>query len=149
VSDARAGADDFYFADLIPELMTSDVAESIAFYRMLGFEVAYERPEEGFAFMHRGAVQIMLERITTDYHTAPMEKPFGRGTHFQIAVDSLAPIVSALAGRGWPLQAGPEERWYRVRDSEEGQRQIWLRDPDGYLLRFAESLGRRPARAPA
>ena len=39
-----------------------------------------------------------------------------------------------------------EERWYRKRDEEVGNRQFVVVDPDGYLLRFFTSLGRRPKR---
>lgn len=37
-----------------------------------------------------------------------------------------------------------EERWYRADDREVGNRQFILLDPDGYLLRFYQDLGRRP-----
>jgi len=30
-------------------------------------------------------------------------------------------------------------------DQEVGQRQLMVHDPDGYLFRFAQSLGSRPA----
>ncbi|MDT8264324.1 VOC family protein, partial [Roseomonas sp. DSM 102946] len=40
-----------------------------------------------------------------------------------------------------------EERWYRQDDTEAGNRQFVLADPDGYLLRFFTGLGRRPWRA--
>jgi hypothetical protein len=36
-----------------------------------------------------------------------------------------------------------EERWYRRGDEEAGNRQFVVVDPDGYLLRFFTSLGRR------
>lgn len=37
-----------------------------------------------------------------------------------------------------------EERWYRPDAFEAGNRQFVVADPDGYLLRFFEDLGRRP-----
>ncbi|WP_156899359.1 hypothetical protein [Pleomorphomonas koreensis] len=40
-----------------------------------------------------------------------------------------------------------EERWYRQKDEEAGNRQFVLVDPDGYLLRFFTNLGRRPTSA--
>ena len=38
-----------------------------------------------------------------------------------------------------------EERWYRVGAEARGNRQFWVQDPDGYLLRFFQDLGLRPA----
>jgi lactoylglutathione lyase len=38
-----------------------------------------------------------------------------------------------------------EERWYRRGDVLLGQRQFVVQDPDGYLLRFCQDLGSRPA----
>jgi hypothetical protein len=38
-----------------------------------------------------------------------------------------------------------ETKWYRIDDEEAGVRQFCVTDPDGYLLRFASSVGRRPA----
>jgi len=35
----------------------------------------------------------------------------------------------------------PKEAWYRRGDVLVGERQILVMDPDGYLLRFQQSLG--------
>lgn len=38
----------------------------------------------------------------------------------------------------------PEEKWYRLRPSEEVRvRQFLVQDPDGYLVRLQMSLGHR------
>lgn len=38
----------------------------------------------------------------------------------------------------------PETKWYRVGDNEvAGVEQFLVTDPDGYLVRFQASLGRR------
>ena len=75
-----------------------------------------------------------------------MERPLGRGINFQIHVDSIALVLTSLAAVGWPLFRSPEDAWYRVGDLETGVREFLVQDPDGYLLLFAEGLGRRPAR---
>ena len=52
---------------LIPELAVQSLGESLAFYRdLLGFAVAYARPEEGFAFLQLGDAQLMLDQIGLD-----------------------------------------------------------------------------------
>ena len=39
------------FNKMIPELSVFDIGQTIAFYRKLGFEIIYERPEDLFVFM--------------------------------------------------------------------------------------------------
>lgn len=36
---------------LIPELICSDLEASVAFYRLLGFTIGYQRPEERFMYL--------------------------------------------------------------------------------------------------
>lgn len=133
--------------DLVPELLVTDIAVSIDFWRgRCGFEIAYSRPDEGFAHLVRGSAHVMLEQrgIGRNWVTGELERPLGRGLNFQIAVPDLAPILASLAQADWPLFMDPEEKWYRVSDSEEaGVGQFLVEDPDGYLLRFQSSIGRR------
>lgn len=135
---------------LVPELTVSDYATSRVFYRdVLGFQVAYERPEEGFGFLELGAAQLMLDQAdmgrTFAVDGAALEKPFGRGVNLQIKVDALSPILGRLAEAAVDLYLPLEDKWYRVDDMECGNRQFVVADPDGYLLRFFEDLGGRPA----
>jgi catechol 2,3-dioxygenase-like lactoylglutathione lyase family enzyme len=129
---------------LVPELLCSDVAGSIAFYRdILGFEIAYERPEEGFAFMNLGGAQIMLERESDYWFTGKLERPYGRGINFEIGVEDVDALCLRVKAAGVTLFREIEERWYRKDDNEVGNRQFLVQDPDGYLLRFAQDLGAR------
>ena len=137
---------------LVPELNVLDLATSLRFWRdILGFTVSYARPEQGFASIARDGVAFMLETWGAGpperahiWDTGPLERPFGRGINFEITVDDLDVLLAALAQAGWPLFFGPEERWYRVDAEEVGVRQFLVQDPDGYLLRFSQSIGRRP-----
>jgi hypothetical protein len=56
-------------------------------------------------------------------------------------------VASALVAAGVPLFLEPETTWYRIDDEEAGVRQFLVQDPDGYLVRFQSSIGRRPATA--
>ena len=72
---------------LVPELKVSDLGASRAFYvDALGFEVAYERPEERFVYLDRAGAELMLEEIQSNdrVEVAPLERPFGRGVNLQI-----------------------------------------------------------------
>lgn len=138
---------DFAWAPLVPELLVTDIAASLAFWcGLCGFAIAYARDEDRFAYLQREGAQLMLEEIGEGRHwiTGPLEPPFGRGLNFQIAASAVAPILDALAAADWPLYMAPEDMWYRAGTMETGVRQFLVQDPDGYLIRFSEGLGLRP-----
>lgn len=107
---------------LVPELSVSDWRASLTFYQLLGFSVAYDRPEEGFAFLVLGGAQLMIDQIGVgrdfDLPGAPRERPFGRGMNLQIEVAALDPILDRLRQSAVPVFLGPEERWYRNGDPD-------------------------------
>ena len=143
----------FAWAPLVPELLVTDLRASLGFWcDLCGFAVVYTRPEEGFAYLHRGRAQVMLEAATAPgrhWITGPLDRPLGRGINLQVEVASLAPLLDALGVAGWPLYLAAEEKWYRAGDVETGVRQFLVQDPDGYLLRFQEPLGLRAGAQPA
>ena len=132
---------------LVPELLVSDTSKSIEFWcGLCGFQIDYQRPEEGFAYISLGSAHVMLDQrgVGRDWVTGPLELPLGRGINFQISVQSLDPILTALDDTGYSPFLAPETKWYRIeRNAEAGVRQFLVTDPDGYLIRFQESLGRR------
>jgi catechol 2,3-dioxygenase-like lactoylglutathione lyase family enzyme len=138
------------WASLVSELLVEDIAISLSFWtKTLGFKIAYQRPEQDFAYLERPeGAQIMLCQRAGIWETAALERPFGRGVMFQIAVDDLAIVQAALAAEGWPLHAGPREVWRRHGDREGGQLEIFVQDPNGYLIMIAQRLGERPLRHP-
>ncbi len=133
---------------LVPELAVSDWRTSRAFYcDLIGFEVVYERPEEGFSFLTLGDAQLMIDQIgfgrTFELAEGPLDRPFGRGLNLQIRVPQVPPILDRLETAGVSLYLPLEEKWYRRDDHEVGNRQFVVPDPDGYLLRLFEDLGMR------
>jgi len=139
-------------ARLVPELNCTDFERSLAFYTdLLGFKVRYARPEHRFAYLEREGAELMLEQLAEvedpqrTYHAAPLEYPLGRGMHLQIEVSALGALHRKVLESGARIQIPLEERWYRADDLELGNRQFVLLDPDGFALRFFESLGSRPA----
>ena len=139
-------ASKFIFARLVPELIITNLTSSLIFWRdMCGFRVAYDRPEEGFAFMDLDGAQVMLEERDLDrsWIVGRMDVPFGRGINFQIEVQTIDPILTSLRSSNWPLYLAPEEKWYRGGDIERGVRQFLVQDPDGYLIRFSQGIGHR------
>jgi catechol 2,3-dioxygenase-like lactoylglutathione lyase family enzyme len=141
-------------ARLVPELLCTGLAGSLAFYvDLCGFRIAYDRPEDGFAYLDLEGAQLMLEEADPAdtgeriWWTARPERPFGRGINLQIEVASVDAIHARLVAAGWPLYRPIEEAWYRAGDRETGNRQFLVQDPDGYLLRFFSDLGVRPVAA--
>ena len=135
-------------AALVPELAVTDCAASLRFYRdLLGFAVRYQRPEEGFAYLALGDAELMLDEIggaaPSPTATRPAPVPSAAASTCS-RVPALAPLLAALRRNRTPLLLEPEEKWYRRHDWI-GQRQFVVADPDGYLLRFCEPLGERPA----
>lgn len=135
---------------LVPELLVSDVSKSIEFWcGLCGFWINYQRPEEGFAYISLGSAHIMLEQrgVGRNWITGPLEPPLGRGINFQISVPRIEPIIAALREADYQLFMEPETKWYLLgEDTEAGVQQFLVADPDGYLIRFQESIGRHSTR---
>jgi catechol 2,3-dioxygenase-like lactoylglutathione lyase family enzyme len=132
---------------LVPELLITDLDKSLDFWcGLCGFAVLYHRIHEGSAYIARETAHVMLEQAGAgrNWITGTLERPLGRGINFQVSVPSIEPLVHALDAAGWPLFLAPETRWYRSGEHEDGVTQFLVADPDGYLIRFQASLGRRP-----
>lgn len=148
--DERAGSssipDRAPTAGLVPELKVADVARSLQFYvELAGFDVLYDRPEFGFAYLALGGAELMIEQDDGMWQTGDLEYPRGRGINLQIEVADAGALLQRFEAAGHPIVVPLEERWYRRGDAYVGQAQFLVQDPDGYLLRFAEDLGVRPA----
>lgn len=132
---------------LVPELYVADIGASRAFYvGVLGFEVLYERPEDGFLYVARQGAELMLEsgEIGRKWLTGALERPYGRGINFEIATDDVDDLYDRVRARGATIFLEMETQWYRRRDVELGVRQFIVQDPDGYLLRFSKAAAERP-----
>lgn len=132
-------------ARLVPELDCSNFEISLAFYTgVLGFTLAYHRPEMKFAYLEREGAELMLEELSPEsWLTGEMSPPYGRGINFQIEVDDVVALRDSVRGAGVALYREIEDAWYRAGDAYTGNRQFLVQDPDGYLLRFFQILGRR------
>lgn len=132
------------FNALYPELLVTSIERSLHFYvEILGFHLEYDRPEEKFAFLSFHGAQIMLLEDNENPHsrTGSLEYPRGQGVNFSVVTQSIAPIEHSLTTTGHPLRIPVREQWHRVGDSLQGEKQLWVMDPDGYLIRFIEDIG--------
>jgi catechol 2,3-dioxygenase-like lactoylglutathione lyase family enzyme len=134
------------WAKIVTELHVADLDVSLAFWTdVIGFEIAYRRVEEKFVYLeHPEGQQIMFCQRHGRFETGPMQYPLGQGAMFQIYLRDIGPILADLAAQKWPIYLGPREVWRETGDRESGQREVFVQDPDGYLLMLAQNIGERP-----
>jgi catechol 2,3-dioxygenase-like lactoylglutathione lyase family enzyme len=113
---------------------------------VIGFRIAFERPEELFVYLERGNVHLMLQSANGPgrrFRTAALQQPFGRGVNFQIKVANVDKVYAIATKQECTIVLAIEDRWYRQSVREVGNRQFVIADPDGYLLRLYSDLGER------
>jgi catechol 2,3-dioxygenase-like lactoylglutathione lyase family enzyme len=135
-------------AMVVAELLVSDLQSSLQFWcDQLRFNILYERPEEHFAYLDLNGAQFMLEEYRVGkgryWVTDTLQKPYGRGINFEIKMDDISVALKNLDAAKWPLYMQPEEKWYRVGSENVGVLQFLVQDPDGYLLRLSQPIGRK------
>ena len=133
---------------LTPELYCSNMTLSLSFYiDILGFNIQYQREEDGFAMLERQGARIMLEEFTTEsartWISATLERPYGRGINFEIKTDHVDELYQRVLSANAPVFLPMEDKWYRANEVLLGNRQFIALDPDGYMLRFSEEFARQ------
>lgn len=136
------------FAVLKPELYVTDFTKSLHFYtEIMGFTLQYQRKDPLFAYLSYQGSHIMIQELdpneVDEYITGAFEYPFGRGINFQIDTDDVEKLAKNLKAHSYPLRRDLEDSWYKVKNTLRGCRQILVQDPDGYLLRFSQSIGEK------
>jgi len=121
--DAPAsGMDDF--AQGVIEIVCRDVDASLAFYQLLGFEVA--RRSGPFAVVHRDDLRLFLAQ-DANADTQP------RWTSLRVMTKGVDALHDAAVARGITILHALEDRWF-------GLREFVVRDPNGFDIRFAEPI---------
>lgn len=131
------------FNKLIPEFTVTNIEKSKDFYiNFLKFKLEYERIEDKFAFVSLDECQIMLqEKESIDkWDNSVLEYPFGRGINFQIDVDDIDLLYSNLKEKQYNIEIEMEINQYRENETLWTEKGILIRDLDGYLLRFSQTL---------
>jgi hypothetical protein len=89
-------------------------------------------------------VALMLEQPTSTgrlYPRTELVAPFGRGVNFEIDVDDIDPVYAAVRAAALELYLPLEQRSYERTGDAVCVRQFAVQDPDGYLLRFSQTVG--------
>ncbi len=137
---------------VVTNLMVTDVAESVAFYRdVLGFKVVVRVPVEGevlgdnepdqsiiFATLSFRESELMLQSQSSFSEEAPGvkndAKP-GATASLYLRVTNFDELVERL---GEAVITEPKVSWY-------GMKEVWAKDPDGYLLTIGQPEGPPPS----
>lgn len=134
-----------FWNKIIPEFSVTNLDKSLEFYKTAGFKIEYDRPENKFAFISLGEIQLMLQELTANekWNVGELTYPFGNGINFQLEVENVEQIYNNLKKANYKIAFEIEENWYRQDDKLLGNKEFLIQDPDGYLLRFFEDLGEK------
>ncbi len=131
---------------MVPELGVSNFAVSLEFYtEVLGFEVLYARHNPEFVYLEQEDLQLMLvEERDKNWLGSTLEKPYGRGINLQMELGDVRLVYERLLNNNAALYRDLKDEWREAGNILTGQREFWVQDPDGYLLRFCQPLGDEP-----
>lgn len=137
-----------------PNLMVSDIRASIAFYRdVLGFAVMFLVPEQDeiltqddperplrFAALTRDDMELFLQSrssLSADVPAFTPDMPIGASMTLYMDTEDVDVLYEHIKSRAKIIKA-PETSWY-------GMRELYIRDPDGYVLAFGKALAPSPS----
>lgn len=127
------------FNSLIPELSVSSIEASKDFYvNKLGFKIEYERKEDKFIYISFEGNQIMLQEINNNWSVGLLEYPFGRGINFEMTVSNVDKFYNNVKASNITLFKDLIINKYRKDNETIIQKEFFIQDPDGYLLRFCD-----------
>ena len=136
------------FNELTPNLSVKDIRSTVDFYQnILGFSVVMAIPEkqdsidqqleEGkeyvYTLMTRDTVELMFQRSDSFYKDIELAKSdmiIGASASFYTEIDELGQFFQKIKNH-WDQITEPKTTWY-------GMREFYVRDPNGYILGFAE-----------
>jgi uncharacterized glyoxalase superfamily protein PhnB len=123
------------FVSATPNLLVSDMAASLAFYRdVLGFQIETTVPDAApfvFVWLKRGGVAIFLNDAKPVVAQFPSLRAGGTSTLFVI-VDDVDALHAQLSGKAQIVMP--------LTDQFYGMRECAILDPDGYLITFAQRI---------
>ena len=131
------------FNSLIPELSVTNILTSTKFYVLLGFNVKYERKENKFVFLEYENNQIMIEEVNNNWSVGKLSYPFGNGINLSMEVSDIDALYQKAKKLDIPIFRELKVSEYKVDDEVYQDKEFLIQDPDGYLLRFMQDLGKK------
>lgn len=118
-------------------LASRDLERTENFYReLLGLDPQFSRAAENFPpflLLRCGPTCVVFQqaKVLEAQHPALLQNltrhPFGVGVQLELSCEDLSTVRQAIDRHQWPLA-------YELDDQQHQRREIWLHDPDGYLL---------------
>jgi uncharacterized glyoxalase superfamily protein PhnB len=124
---------------LTPNCMVDDMAGTVAFYRdVLGFEVALSVPETppfNWAMLRSGGAALMFQTRESLAGEVALfrDMPVGGSLGFYMHTDEVRGLYERVKGRAELVQD--------LHDTFYGATEFSIRDPNGYILVFAQHGG--------
>ena len=120
---------------LAPNIFTNNMSETIAFYKLLGFETTMSVPETGNDFvwvmMNNGAVNFMFQSFDSLADDLPeISRQNGGSLLLYINLKGIKEYFDKVSGQVTVLK-GLETTFY-------GATEFSIKDNNGYVLTFAE-----------
>ncbi len=118
------------FVQVTPFLGAKNLEEAIAFYRdLLGFGLFVSG--SGYAYLERENVGLRLLELDES------EALQGRAVHIYIDVRDADMLFAQMSEM---LQTLQSDRFGTPKDQPYGQREFWVRDPNGHLITFGQGI---------
>lgn len=120
------------FLEAAPFLIVDDVVKAAEYYRdKLGFELGrYFGNPPGFVIVRRNTARIMLRQTSSHPALNSNVTKLADALDLYVWVSDVAALADELRGRGAAIAGKPE--------LEDGRREMFVKDLDGYLICFGE-----------
>jgi catechol 2,3-dioxygenase-like lactoylglutathione lyase family enzyme len=120
---------------ITPVFGVSRLDQSVAFFKdVLGFGIW--SPGGGYAYVEHDRFGLRLIELDDNAPHPP------GCAHAYVDVSDVERLFAEWEPRLCDL---PAERWGAPKDQAYGQREFWVRDPDGNLLTFGQGIGANAA----
>jgi len=121
------------FLEAAPFLIVDDVVKAAEYYRdKLGFELGrYFGNPPGFVIVRRNTARIMLRQTSSHPALNSNVTRLSDALDVYVWVSDVAALADELSGRGAVIVGEPELE-------EDGRREMFVKDLDGYLICFGE-----------
>jgi catechol 2,3-dioxygenase-like lactoylglutathione lyase family enzyme len=111
-------------------LPTSDLGRSIEFYESLGFVTEIRTEQFGLMRFGNGTLGLLSLGSGVERDTAAGGGRIRGFIQVEMGTDDLDGLYAEFLAKGIPVHSPPRDRGF--------ERQLQLRDPDGFTVEFAE-----------
>jgi catechol 2,3-dioxygenase-like lactoylglutathione lyase family enzyme len=132
-----------------PLIAVSDVEKVSRWYqRLLGAQSAHGGPEYERLVDSEGKLVLQLHRWEVEHDHGPIgdqnKKPYGNGVLLWFEVDDFDAAVARAGQLKAEVVLAPHRNPPPPEPGGPAHREIWLRDPEGYLVVLASPDGEAP-----